>query len=688
MKPKVEQHDGEWSQQSGDSSDAEFNDWNLLESFGDGSIKSEIIKNEIKVEEEKDYEVGDDGKIEVVKAVVPQRELVKDLCEFECHIKNCWYRTRHFANLLVHQSRRGKGWTAHYKVTGKSGKAIYNEDITRLASKVKYCLCKVCGIPVLHDHTVVQFHIYQAHNCMLLKDYEIMPANKWQRSKSVHQGVELAECKVVIAQIKGTEKLRRKILKEMTPSFDHMELAKKYFTRQGGHARRSFLPATSLGDDDTTQEVADICIFSCQYCDLKTSNYANYRCHSCTKKDGKTMTFHSACEIRYHTCCICSKKIPCSIDAIRGHVSAHEKGKYKDIDKYMTLAMEKRQQEIAGYANEKQVPDMSHITKAFKIPFEQTHLIPEKFVCYDMKNLCEFTCDKCPFATKKWLALSTHQKHQHKTVLQCKEKYVASARYHACNICSKRFLCDTRFITQHALHTHGMTKPEYETFSAEVGPVFSQYQKDGRTFAKCKLCSTNIFFENRFATIHHIHRKHEDIALKYSKKFRTTKSKAEACVPSMLPHTESLLNNRSIKVITSTLKIKLEAERLKELRSQVPIVSSPPSGFCSMPIDKVPKSHTTDIIDNLCIFGCTRCDYKVDRWLAMSEHLKRCVKDVKFKTDYLIEARYHRCLICSKPMLCDKNIIRLHASGHSKDEVDGTVYSEIERFRERKTLSS
>ncbi len=686
-KPKVEHQEGERALLSGDTSDAEFDDWNLLESFGDGRVKSEIIKNEIKVEEQKEYELGD-GEIEVVEAVAPQRELVKDLCEFECHIKNCWYRTRHFSNLLVHQSRQGQGWTAHYKVTGKRGKTIYKEDITRLASKIKFCLCKVCGIPVLHDHTIVQFHIYQAHNQMLLKDYEMLPANKWQRSKFVYQGVELNECKVVITQIKGTEKLRRKILMETTPSFDHMELAKKYFTCQGGHARRSFLPANSLGNDDTTKEVADICIFSCHYCDLKTSNYAHYRCHSCTKKDGKTMMFHSGCEIRYHTCCICSKKIPCSIDAIRIHVCVHEKGKYKDIDKYMALAMEKRQQKKASLTRKPTVPDISHLIKVFKVPFEKSHLIPEKFVSYEVRNLCKFACNMCLFRTSAWTSFFEHVRAQHKEVPKCKEEFVVKARYHACNVCSKRFLNDIRFITQHALITHSMTKLEYEAFCKEVGPVFSHHKADKKLFARCKLCSLSIFLENRFTTFNHMQHSHENVMMKYSKKLRIVNTEAVACVPSVLPHTKSLLNNRSIKVVTSKLKFKLESERLALLRSNVSVVLPPPPGFCSMPKESVSESKTTDIIDNLCVFGCTKCEFKADMWRKFSCHLKKCVKDVKFKTDYLVEARYHRCSICSKPMLCDKDIIRLHASRHKKDEVEGTVYNELERFRVKKILGS
>ncbi len=664
----------------------DFDDKQLLESFGDGGMKSEEIKDSIKIDKEKEFvEDGDDDEVQVIDTDEPEKECpVEDLCEFECHVKKCSYKTKHFANLLVHHTWRVRGSTIdHYK-----GKIVFREDITRLACKIKYCLCKVCGVPVLNDHTVVQFHIYQSHGKMMLKDYEKIPLPKQRNETFLHQGIKLTKCNVVISEVKGTEELRREILKESTQSFNHIELAKKFFTCQGGLARKSFLPATSLRDDDTTEEVADICLFSCQYCDLKTSNYGKYRCHHCFTRDGKKLLLHSECIIRYHNCCICSKKIPCSTDSIRAHVTVHENGKYRELDKYMTLAMERRKKVNNSGNFTTSVPDMSHITKVFKVPFEQSHLIPENSVGYKVRNLCEFTCDMCSFRTTVWCSLNIHKKAEHKKVLLCKEKYIVKARYHACNICAKRLLSGIHFIAQHALLVHSMTTSEYETFTEEVGPVCTMYEKNGKMFAKCKLCYTDFFLQNQFTTFNHMHQSHEDIIVNYSKKLQTMKNKVVASAPSAIPHDSRSINNRSIKVATSALKIKLESERLAELRSQVPLVSSPPLGFCSMPEDSIPKSKTTDIIDNLCIFGCTKCNFRVDKWETMSRHLKRCVKFIKFKTDYLVEARYHRCLICSKPMLCDKIIIRLHASRHDKDQVEGTVYSEIERFRNSKILDS
>ncbi len=670
----------------------EFNDWNLLHSFSENAniLKSEKVKlEEIKNEHEVDYKNGEAECKDDVESHVMSKEQgspVEDLCEFECQFGKCNYRTKHFANLLIHNSRRQRG-TIHYH------KVPYKEDITRLAVKIRYCLCKVCGAPVLHDHTIVQFHIYKMHDGMLLGDYEKMPSIKWLKSTFLYQGIKLARCKVVISEIKGTEDLRIKILKQSTQPFNHAELAKKVFTRSFHlqNVRKTYLPATtgSLNDDNTTREIADICLFTCQYCNLKTNNYGNYRCHSCFAQDGNKMVLHRGCIVRYHVCCICSKKIPCATDAIRSHVAVHEHGKYKDLDKYMTLAMERRIQGATSPEYKTIVPDVSHITKVFKLPFEKSYLVPDSHVCHQIRNLCEYECDQCFFRTFSWVSFSIHHTAEHETGAEFKEKYVAKARYHACNICARRFLCDVRHICQHALLTHCMTKPEYETFSEKVGPVFAQFQEGSKMFVKCKLCSSKILMESKFSTIEHMKHNHDDVLLKYCEKLRTTKLRAVACVPSVLPTTNSLLENRSINYVTLTLNNEMEMKRLEELRSQVPVVFPPLTGFCSIPKHSVPNSKTTDIIDNLCIFGCTKCDFRIDRWARMSPHLKRCVNNVKFKTDYLVEARYHRCSICSKTMLCDKLIIRLHVNRiHSKDEVAGTVYSDIGRFRKSTMLTS
>ena len=90
----------------------------------------------------------------------------------------------------------------------------------------------------------------------------------------------------------------------------------------------------------------------------------------------------------------------------------------------------------------------------------------------------------------------------------------------------------------------------------------------------------------------------------------------------------------------------------------------------------LPSSHplvkTTDKIANLCKFRCraiSSCSFKASSLESLKYHTKMSHEGKRYLYDpsSLIEARYHRCSICSKSILCDRHVIRGHIRGHGAD---------------------
>ncbi len=158
-------------------------------------------------------------------------------------------------------------------------------------------------------------------------------------------------------------------------------------------------------------------------------------------------------------------------------------------------------------------------------------------------------------------------------------------------------------------------------------------------FHECRICGIYILCDKE-RIIQHLFGKHAV----NQRKYETLPSFEKGKYMQVISHTE--LNKTS---------------NLKSLYN-VPLV--PPLERASNPKGSLPDSLTTYHVGNLCLFACDICDFKCESFGHLKYHLSKCNNHgslkFQFNKKYIKEARYHKCKICEKVLLCDISAISLH----------------------------
>ncbi len=94
------------------------------------------------------------------------------------------------------------------------------------------------------------------------------------------------------------------------------------------------------------------------------------------------------------------------------------------------------------------------------------------------------------------------------------------------------------------------------------------------------------------------------------------------------------------------------------------------------------NDQVTRLVGNLCVFKCDVCLTIFPSWVRLETHLSsRHGRPIfkNFDVHNIVEARYHRCCICTHILLCDKSIIKRHIRKHRHNGVDITyeAYKEL-----------
>ena len=99
------------------------------------------------------------------------------------------------------------------------------------------------------------------------------------------------------------------------------------------------------------------------------------------------------------------------------------------------------------------------------------------------------------------------------------------------------------------------------------------------------------------------------------------------------------------------------------------------------------NDQVTRLVGNLCVFKCDVCLTIFPSWVRLETHLSsRHGRPIfkNFDVHNIVEARYHRCCICTHILLCDKSIIKRHIRKHRHNGVDITyeAYKELSQKTE------
>ncbi len=386
----------------------------------------------------------------------------------------------------------------------------------------------------------------------------------------------------------------------------------------------------------------------------------------------------------------------------------------------VTVRMSKFVQHVKDEANKKKVEHVKRESlngaKSLRVVCFKGKKLPVVATC-EIGNLCFFKCFRCQKQSSSLIMLARHRPtctgSQNVSASQLVKMYIKEARYHQCRLCGDTILCDLYAIGKHLNFQHSMDltsymfKKQYKGIGSGL-TYLNQYDFKGTVlstkemsqvsphsvtreeanlcqfrctrcaknfismtllvyhllkcigsgsfkpeyvtaavFHECKICGVYILCDRRILC-HHVQAKHGLAIAKYA---------------SLSALDGNQTGSRNLKYRTKeSLKVK-----------NIPLV--PALDQITNPKGSLPDDLTTSSVGNFCQFACDLCDFMCSSWNALRTH--KCIRKIRgqdktiYNVKYVKRARYHKCAICEKVILCDRAIILKHITcshGHRLKE--------------------
>ncbi len=316
-------------------------------------------------------------------------------------------------------------------------------------------------------------------------------------------------------------------------------------------------------------------------------------------------------------------------------------------------------------------------------------------------NLCQYRCPKCHTIYSLWDSLYRHLKETRHALptRTIKSNTLVKIVAHNCFICSKKVLCDRPSIRNH-LRQHKMRSiKEYVDktkatlikgkIKCQLGELHkklnSKYKLSENIGYLCRYkCEKCDFSCSKWMIMRqHIKiKRHELKAFSSILRYLHTASfhRCRMCEELILCDTEIAgyhLKKRHqitvnkyraamLKIHTSTFQEYMI--KLKTAIQDIPIVKTKQSNV--LKVGSLPDHMTTGNMGNLSFFRCKDCNKSGMSFASLRSHythshnLKRPA--LKYDSKLVVEARFHKCHICSRLVMCDNYILGEHLKNSHK----------------------
>ncbi len=452
-----------------------------------------------------------------------------------------------------------------------------------------------------------------------------------------------------------------------------------------------------------SDKVANLCQFQCQECGKTYDTRGSLLSHFISSKLHLRPWGHLSnyiTKITVHKCKICSTLMLCEKKVILSHLKRHNiktMNQYSDNDVGSLLKAHAKKEDQKSKKNIVVNNERSEISKS-------------------VGNLCLYKCKKCGNTHECLGGMREHLRIVHKKrapemlAYECLFNIVI----HECVICKETVLCDKGILKQHMKKHNKLSLEQYmnhysvkETFpqrprksiqerlkefsriqstnyktsitlenlckyscelcdfTTKMWPLMREHNNAHHpnhilttsqsitnvAFYKCKLCSEILLCDQAFISWH-LKNRHKENITTYRKK---------AMVP-------------AVKNLKKEYLLKLEAEI-----SDVPKVPAKTSFV--LETGALPDNLLTGDVGNLSLFQCLSCSELTLSYNALHRHYKlqqykHKPKGHHLRSESIVVARYHKCHICAKIILCDSTLIR----GHINKYHDVTYGTYIQEF--------
>ncbi len=456
------------------------------------------------------------------------------------------------------------------------------------------------------------------------------------------------------------------------------------------------LKQSKLMSSPISEKVGNLCTFKCHSCGKYFLSIGNYHRHNNLEKakglppcSRKSLWPDFVEKTVAYRCVLCSELVLCDNSHINQHLTQHSLTLAYYLKKYPDQQQPQSEPESVRLLKEK-IPAISTFGHEKVLSPDS---IPAEMVTDKVENLCVYKC-KCSFISNSYESMRNHGKScEEETIVHSNvPNFLVEARYHRCRVCAKRVLCDKRFITCHAHAAHFLNHKGYAQLAGsgesveaskkeeeairisklldEVPTVEpdknsmvlpSTLAKDKTTDEVANLCkfrcraipSCSFTASSLGSLSYHKRMSHDRAILSYdhSSVVEARYHRCRICSKSIL------CDRRAIRDHVVSHNVNFKAY---EARTCAAKEKSEKGKKLLFPEKAIPAKYITDFVANACAFSCPHCEHRATSLGGIWKHLGRCSGTAGFKPEYVTEARYHKCLVCSRVMLCDNTVISNH----------------------------
>ncbi len=451
--------------------------------------------------------------------------------------------------------------------------------------------------------------------------------------------------------------------------------------------------------------VGNLCSFECDGCHKVFSSLSHFILHNndlkakglppCSTKKWPDIVKKAVA----HRCVLCSDLVLCDNSALLVHLVRHGGMKVAEYSRkhlgQVESAKSERLQRLRA-----EIPSIPSFGFKKVLPPES---IAREMVTDLVENLCIYKC-KCSYSCNSFISMRFHGK-------QCKEesithsnpvRFVVEGRYHRCRVCAKRILCDKRFIICHVDSAHFLNREGYASLTgsgeqleasrkeeealweSELFTKVPAVEPDKHSMSlqsshlpvkttdeirnlckfRCRAISSCSFTASSLESLkYHTKMSHKGRRYHYdpSSLVEARYHRCSICSKSILCDRHVIGGHvRGHGADFNTYEARTQQKGWKEKSRK-----QSKKQTLLFPERAIPQKYVTTFPTNACTFTCPHCEHRVAFWDGMWRHVGRCSGVAKVSPKYVTEARYHKCLICSRLMLCDNGIILRHvAAGH------------------------
>ncbi len=320
-----------------------------------------------------------------------------------------------------------------------------------------------------------------------------------------------------------------------------------------------------------------------------------------------------------------------------------------------------------------------------------------------VQNLCKYQCPKCYKIYKSSDSLCLHfTKTKHVLLSKGTSKttdFLIEIVAFQCTMCYKKILCNIKNIVSHFKHTHKITsiieycakndieyKIRHGKFKEDFNLFYSNHPKkyqisqniDNLCKYKCRHCDYVCRLWKKMSQ-HITTTGHGPSQTPTQFVTEVTFYECQLCDKVMLCDLRIIKDHiRNHKVTVTEYKRKhqnnqyenskyLETQYMHKMQwflKDIPVFKG--KSICISKPRSLQSYQTTKDTGNISFFKCPVCSRSNISYSCLFAHAvdRHKVKHFPFKTEYITEARYHKCHICAKIVLCDNVILRNHLYIH------------------------